>query len=585
MSDSGRSAVREIKSRLDIVELIRRYVELRPAGGRFMGPCPFHHETKPSFSVTPASGDGNGFFYCFGCQERGDAIDFYSRINGLEFKEALERLATETGVDMGKFGTSDSPQQREERAFKKLYLEMYEWAKRRFRMNLNDASGADCRKYLQNRGINSDLARAFDLGFAKPGFDDLRSFLKSRGFSEEKAAEAGLLSKNERGKIYDRFRNRLMFPIRNLARQVIAFGGRVMSADDEPKYINTSDTSVYTKGDHLYGLDQARRAVIQARRALLTEGYMDVIALHQFGWEMSCGVLGTALTANQVKRLAGFCAHVDLVFDGDSAGRKAALRSAEMLLAQGMDCRVVLLPQGEDIDSLLRSQGKEAFESLLDAADDGLSFCLAEVRGRAPREILAWSKEFLGKLENPGFVAFFLPRLAQGLGMDESALRREAGLAGQDKVVQFDQYRKERDAQAKADVPKTARDRQLDLIEFAVQYPNYMDLLEANGALFFLKGYLGLWEAIKEHSPEEAISHVDEEQRRLLIGQLAKMEEVRVLADKELDDYLDMVSLFALQAQCREIITEYKKRKASGETVDDMEFLMQFSGLSGRSDG
>ncbi|THB64041.1 MAG: DNA primase [Desulfovibrio sp.] len=586
MQDSGKSAIREIKSRLDIVELVRKYVQLRPAGGRFMGPCPFHQETKPSFSVTPASGQGDGFFYCFGCQERGDAIDFYSKINGLEFKEALERLAQETGVDMGKFGgISETPQEKAQRAFKKLYLDMYEWAQRRFVMNRGNPEGEQCRRYIAGRKLDEEIVKAFGLGFAKPGWDDLRGFLKSRGYDEAKAAEAGLLSRNDKGNIYDRFRNRLMFPIKNIAGQVIAFGGRVIDPEDEPKYINTSDTAVYTKGDHLYGLDVARRAIIQARRALLTEGYMDVIALHQHGYANSCGVLGTALTPNQVKRLSGFCAQVDLVFDGDDAGRKAALRSAEMLLAQGMGCRVVLLPQGEDIDSLLQGQGKEVFDDIRDKAATGLDFCLSQVEGLPPKEVLGWAKTFLGSLANQGLRAYFLPRLAQGLGMDENALRSSAGLPDESKVIDLDRRRGKAGKQEDMPSLDQSRIRAQDVIEFAVQYPQHMELLEANGALFFLGELRGLWNAIKEHSPEEAVTMANDSERQVLIGHLAKLADLRDLADREVDDYVEMVHLFAVQQQSREIIAEYKKRVAAGQDVDELEFLLQFSGLLGRTNG
>ncbi|EPR30348.1 DNA primase [Alkalidesulfovibrio alkalitolerans DSM 16529] len=418
--DSG--VIQELKSRLDLVEVVRRYVELRPAaGGRWMGPCPFHQETKGSFSVN----QDLGFYYCFGCQATGDVIDFYGRINGLEFRDAVEALAAEAGVRLK--ALAPDPKADERRKLKNVCIEMHRVAQDYFRSTLNRASGRTVRDYLSRRSATPEVVERFGLGASLNEWEALKSHLSAKGFSEADGVAAGLYSKNDAGRVYDRFRGRLIFPIQDLAGKVIAFGGRVVDPKDteSAKYLNSSDSPIYKKGEHLYGLFQARPSMARSRRALLTEGYMDVLSLHQFGFADAVGVLGTALTPEQVRRLAGFCKRVDLVFDGDAPGRKAALKSAEMILGQGLACSVVLLPDGQDVDDLLKARGREGFAACLDEARDGLDFCLTEVRATgSAREVMEWARAFLSGLRERDWLAWYLPRVAEGLGLDEATLRR-----------------------------------------------------------------------------------------------------------------------------------------------------------------
>jgi DNA primase len=415
---TNRDVVDRVKSLVDIAEVVRRYVELKPVSGRWMGPCPFHQETKPSFSVS----SDKGLFYCFGCQASGDVIDFYGRINGLEFRDALEALAAEAGIEVTS-GPPD-PEAARERKLRKACLDMHVLAERHYRMNLRSGAGQACVGYLKSRGLDPETVDAFRLGYALDDWHALEKLLLTEGFDREDAVASSLLIKNDKGNVYDRFRGRLMFPISDVAGRVIAFGGRAVG-EGEPKYLNSSDSPVYHKGEHLFGLHQARGAMAKSRRVLLTEGYLDVMALHQFGWQEAVGVLGTALTADQVKRLGGFARHVDLVFDGDRAGRQAAFKSVELVLAQGLGCKVVTLPEGQDVDDLLRGQGPEAFAALLEEAPEGLEYSLGYVRDEfSPGELLDWSKKFLGRFDDPSWTAYFLPRLASGLGLAEEELRR-----------------------------------------------------------------------------------------------------------------------------------------------------------------
>ena len=413
----SRDAIRAIKERLNIVDIARRYVDLKRNGPRWVAPCPFHQETKPSFSVN----EEQGLFYCFGCHASGDIFDFYGRINGLDFRDTLEQLAAEAGVslDRGPADPKRREQEQRERSGRRQMIRMYELAAAQFAAALDSPEGEECRAYIQKRGLSDEIVQRFGLGWARRDWQSLATALHRAGFTARMAAEAGLLGISERSqRAYDRFRGRLMFPIKSLSNQIIAFGGRIIADEEEAKYINSADTPLYKKGEHLYGLAQSRRGITTKGQALLTEGYMDVLTLHQYGYDNAVGVLGTALTPDQIKRLSGFTSRVTLLFDGDRAGRKAALRSCEMLLTRGLACTVVLMPDGEDIDSLLRTQGPEAFEALLAHAPDGLRFCVDVLRALAPRETVEWARNFLSQVEVPELVSPYASRLATQLHHD-----------------------------------------------------------------------------------------------------------------------------------------------------------------------
>lgn len=421
-------AIRAVKDRLDMVEVVRRYVDLKPVSGRWVGPCPFHQETKGSFSVNPE----RGFYYCFGCQATGDVIDFYMRINGLEFPEALEALAAETGVELRTHRPDPDADKKKQR--KNACYAMHELAARHFAANLlSPQKGQNARRYVKRRGFPSKILEKFAIGYGLDAWQDLQEALRRKGFSPAQGVEAGVLSQNDKGRAYDRFRDRLIFPITDMAGRVIAFGGRIVG-DGDPKYLNSSDSPIYKKGEHLYGLHQARPVIARSKRALLTEGYVDVISLHQYGYEEAVGVLGTALTSEQVRRIAGFCTAVDLVFDGDRAGQKAAFRSAEMILTQGLTCRIIPLPDGKDVDDVLQQGGKDAFAACLNQAIDGLDFCVDTVTATgSAREVMQWSVGFLQNLGNSDWYAYFIPRIAAKARLSESLLR-EAVVSGLEKA-------------------------------------------------------------------------------------------------------------------------------------------------------
>jgi len=499
--------IQAIKSRMSLADMARRYVELRSVGSRLVAPCPFHQETKPSFSIN----EEQGTFYCFGCQASGDIFDFYGRLNGLDFKETLQALAEEAGVQLEAY--RPNLQARQERSQKRDMLKMHELAAFHFHSNLSASHAKVCRDYIEERGITPELQEKFSLGWSMDSWQDLGDTLRRGGFSLNAAVECGLQSKSNSGRTFDRFRNRLMFPIRNLSGQTVAFGGRIipsLAREDDAKYINSSDSPIYKKGEHLFGLFQARPAIAVKKNIILTEGYMDVITLHQYGYTQAVGVLGTALTPEQIKRLSGFSSHLELMFDGDGAGRKAAFRSCEMLLTRGISCKVILFPDNNDVDSMLRSYGIEAVEDLRAHAQDGLAFCISVLRGMAPREAVEWVRGFLGKVEMPELFHRFAADLAAGLGLSEADLRGG--------VLERRQAAAPQNRPAVSSVPKgISRDR--EIMTFAVRYPHRLPDLQAAGADLALKApwAFKLWDKIARTCSEEAFELLEPGERNFWI--------------------------------------------------------------------
>jgi len=505
-------AVQAIKARISIADLARRYVELRQVGTRLVAPCPFHQETKPSFSLN----EEQGTFYCFGCQASGDIFDFYGRINGLDFRESLEQLAEEAGVRLESF--RPDPEARHHRSEKRDMLKMHELAAAHFRSNLlNRQEARQCRDYVRERGLSAEIQEKFGLGWSLDSWSALEKTLERGGYRTGTGVECGLLSRNDGGRVYDRFRKRLMFPIRNLSGQVVAFGGRILPAlasEDDAKYINSSESPIYKKGEHLYGLFQARPSITVRRSAMLTEGYMDVLTLHQFGYTQAVGVLGTALTPEQVKRLSGFTSHIELLFDGDSAGRKAALRACEMLLVRGLSCTVTLFPEKEDIDSLLHSQGVEAFEALRTQALNGIDFCISTLRGLAPREAVDWTRRFLANVELPELFHRFASALSVGLGLTETELR--GGVLQRRRQISGGFDRPPLEAQGGGHRP-VSRDR--EIMTFAVRYPQCLpDLKDAGADLVLVAPWAHrLWCKLERVCSDGVFADLDEEEKKFWV--------------------------------------------------------------------
>src|SRR5688572_29182318 len=359
------SIVDEIRARADIVEVIGEQMPLKRAGKDLVALCPFHHEKTPSFYVVPSK----GIYKCFGCGESGNIFTFLMKRGGLSFPEAARELGNRVGVEV--------PDERIERAAddpRRVLYEAVAFADDFFRRNLADAAtGAKARKYLLDRGIPDTAIERFGLGYAPDAWRALREEAQRHGMDDELLIAAGLIKESERGEDpYDRFRDRLIFPVAELGGRVIAFGGRVLgrAGDGVPKYLNSPETSIYHKGELLYGLNWSRGAIRREGVALIVEGYMDYVSLAGRGIEHVVAGMGTAMTEAQANLLARYTGKALLLYDSDSAGLKATFKTADSLLHVGVHPLVVTLPDGEDPDSVVRRGGADALRPLLqDAAD------------------------------------------------------------------------------------------------------------------------------------------------------------------------------------------------------------------------
>ena len=364
--EQRREVVRRVKEAADITEIIGEHVTLQRAGSNLKGLCPFHSEKTPSFMVSP----GRGSFHCFGCGEGGDVFSFLMLYHRISFPEALKQLAERYRIPLAE--NTLSPQQREEaRKRENLYAVNARAAALYHHFLLHDPAAAGARSYLEKRGMPPAIITRFQLGYAPERWDFLRRVLEGEKFPAQIAEEAGLLvAKRSEGAptssphYYDRFRDRIMFPIVDQTGRVAGFGGRILGSG-EPKYLNTPETPVFDKGRTLFGLFQNRDALRKAKSCLLVEGNFDLLALAAQGIDEVTAPLGTALTAEQLRLLRGYVEEVILVFDGDSAGLKAAMRSVPLFLAEKLTGRVALLPGGEDPDSYIRAHGRERFDELM----------------------------------------------------------------------------------------------------------------------------------------------------------------------------------------------------------------------------
>ncbi len=355
------SFIQELIARADVVDVVGRYVQLKKGGANYMGLCPFHGEKSPSFSVSPSK----QFFHCFGCGKNGNAIGFLMEHSGMNFVEAVKDLAQSYGMQVPEDDTDPQERQRaaQQRQRQATLNDVLEKAAEAYRKHLKNSPRAI--DYLKGRGLSGEIAKAFGLGYAPEGWRSLASVFAD--YQDPLLVESGLLISNtEDGgdeKRYDRFRDRIMFPIRNVKGECIGFGGRVMG-EGTPKYLNSPETPVFSKGRELYGLFEARSALREAGYALVTEGYMDVVALAQSGFAHAVATLGTACTNEHVQKLFRFTDAVVFSFDGDAAGRRAARKALDVALPYATDVRNIkflFLPPEHDPDSFIRAHGKEAF--------------------------------------------------------------------------------------------------------------------------------------------------------------------------------------------------------------------------------
>jgi len=418
------SPIDEIKSRLDIVEVIGSYIKLHKAGANYRALCPFHSEKKPSFFVSPA----RQIWHCFGCGKGSDIFGFVKEIEGVEFGDALRILAQRAGVEL-------KPMRPELKTERNRLYEICELATRFFEKQLEESStGKEAKKYLLSRNISEESIKKWRLGYAPDVWQGLSDFLTSRSYKKEEVEKAGLGISSDQGSFYDRFRGRIIFPIFDLNSQVVGFGGRIFKEKDKTeiaKYVNTPNTLLYDKSRILYGLDKAKVEIRKKDSCILVEGYTDVIMTHQAGTQNVVATSGTALTPEQLKILRRYSNNLILGFDMDVAGDTATKRGIDLAQIQGFDIRVIRLPEGKDAADVISLNPKE-WEKAIENAKLILDFYFESAfSGRDPKtpegkkEVSKILLPVLKRIPNQIEKSFWIQRLAKDLGVREEDLREE----------------------------------------------------------------------------------------------------------------------------------------------------------------
>ncbi len=573
------SAIEEVRARADIVQVIGRYVTLKRAGRQWTGLCPFHDEKTPSFSVS----EEKQVFYCFGCQEGGNVLSFLMKHNGLGFPEAVSLLAQDLGIKLPTTGGDDDGRTVRLQRVNDAALAF-------FRGALRDSGGRGARAHLEQRGVPSDLIERFQLGFAPARWDALIEHMQGADQPLRAATDLGLIKQRETGEgFYDAFRGRVIFPIIDPGGRVIAFGGRALS-DDGPKYINSPESPLYRKSRVLFGLPQALDAIRERKRAIVVEGYFDVIALHRAGLGEAVAPCGTALTAEHAHRLRRYAGEVVLLFDGDAAGERAARRSLPLLLAEGLRVRASFLPPGEDPDSIVRSGGPAALAAHVEGAVWLLDHLIEQALKRgveSPTGAADAAQElapFLGALRDPVERAAYTRKLSSYLELPTEALVRV--VADLDTAPRAGSSRAEESETPRSRVAPLRIDPLLrTLLASVLAWPDtarHLDGLDGDsiGEQIHRELLAAVSDAARAHG-QAAVSHLLSpenetlsEELRMLVGRLAALEtpDGEQAAERAVVDCVARLRERSLDSKIRQVRS---RLAACSDTAESTELLEQ----------
>jgi DNA primase len=576
--------ISRVRDSVDIVDLVSGYVSLKKTGKNHTGLCPFHSEKTPSFSVNP----DKQIFHCFGCGAGGDAFKFLELQEGLNFPEAVKKLADRAGitlpVEQGNRGL-DKKAADDKAGLLKVVADAAAYYQR----ELEGPAGSGARAYLTKRGVSDRIVKDLGLGFARNEWDGLLKHLRQKGYQTGQMERAGLVVKRSEGEgYYDRFRNRIIFPIRDISGSVIAFGGRVMD-DSLPKYLNSSETPLYSKSNTLYGLDRAKEHGRKQKYFIIVEGYLDAIACHQYGVGNAVATLGTALTDGHLRLLKRFADKLVLIFDPDPAGVRASIRGFDHFLASGMKVNVVSLPDGDDPDTFLQKRGQEAFAAQLRESAKFMDFVLAHVIKDASAASIDEKVKKAGEML--GFIAklpsgierdYYLKRTAEALDLDESVLRQEmpkpgkhaAPSAAQENTSAFGRVQRPRAEEILIHLMLKDEAIARDLKE-RIQSADFTDPLlrraaERIFAVLAEKGRL---------DPRELASEGDEELNRL-ISHYSVLETDYDDPGKHCDDCLETIRQQSQVRRMKSLIGAIKQAEAKGDKTELLRLMEEQGRLS-----
>ncbi|BHH81740.1 DNA primase [Desulforhopalus sp. 52FAK] len=577
----------KIKEQADIVQIIGEHVDLKQSGVRFLGLCPFHGEKTPSFSVH----GGQQFFHCFGCGESGDVFSFVMKQQGLDFPEAIRLLAERYHIELPQKKRSKEDEDRLKK--RDQLFKVNGMAADYFKAYLKESGGAaDARKYLEKRGVTQDILDKFGIGYA-PNVDTAGwNFLgsKFKGAEQRAAIEAGLLVKKETGGTYDRFRDRIVFPIYNISGQVSGFGGRIVG-EGQPKYLNSPESPVFNKSNSLLGLYQQKEQIRKLNRAIMVEGNFDLISLVASGCENVVAPLGTALTREQLRLVKRFTEEVTLLFDGDDAGGKAAARGVPFFLAEQITGKVAVLPAGHDPDTFVREEGLSSLNRLLDSAENLPEFVLGRwvqqyglgLDGK--RRIVEELKPLLAAAVSPLQRAVFLSHFAEKLGMQVADLERYL----EQKVVREGPAEPRITRQKKYAGIETLSIQQKQLVEFMILNPVTYQALADNKIRDCLEGSIGeilfleLGKVVRQNpdaEPEELLTVLPEGAERrfvsnLLLGAGAEIDAEEDQCEKELAVFLDFLKRDQVKRESIYIMQQIQRAQADNDLQQVQELMLE----------
>ncbi len=476
--------IEQVRSAVDILEVIGRRVELRQTGKNYVGLCPFHSEKTPSFTVNPEK----QFYHCFGCGRGGNVFNFVMAAENLSFPEAVVKLAQEKGIPVPELSPRDQRREQEREQLRQIN----QMAARYFYRNLRSPAGAQAQAYLDSRGISKELARDFFLGYALDAWDGLVAFLQSQGVDLKAAQAAGLVTQGKNGPI-DRFRARLMFPICDHLGRFVGFGGRSLT-DAHPKYLNTGQTAVFNKGQILYGLNWSKEEIKALDQVIIVEGYTDLISLFAAGQRNVVASLGTAFTSAHAHLLKRFCSQAVIAFDGDTAGQRAAWRGMEVLHAAGLQVRVASLPAGQDPDTFARSRGAEGVAAWLDRAQPFREYQIDRIISQhdvetregklaASTELVTLLAQLTSAVERDEYVRY----AAERLGVREESLAAEVQQRlGIPRVSRVQNRRNVRSEAKRRVVPRLRLAageelREREVLRYLLQKPDLLKVVQQRG--------------------------------------------------------------------------------------------------------
>ena len=585
----------DLLGRVDVVEVVGERVQLKKAGRNYSGLCPFHQEKTPSFTVSA----DKQFYHCFGCGANGNALRFLMEYDKLPFPEAVGQLAGRLGIEVPREGADDPRAQQREKK-RKEGVNLLELAASFYRERLKMQEGQPAQRYLTGRGLSGEVIKTYGIGYAPSGWEALKQHLSERGIGEPVQVEYGLLiHREDTGRTYDRFRDRVMFPIRDLRGRTIAFGGRVMG-DDQPKYLNSPETPVFHKGRELYGLYEARQASSKLEQLVMVEGYMDVVALAQFGIYNAVATLGTATTEDHLTRLFRLVSRVVFCFDGDRAGRRAASRALETALPQmidGREARFLFLPEGDDPDTLVRREGTEAFqdrvtcamplsEFLFEQAAQGRDLNTVEGRERFASQVL----EALNKVPDGMLKSLLLESLAQRSGLAQEQLKvllEKRTQAAQRHLAQGEQGETDSTSGSPSAVklastqPSRSRSQVLSPVGRIVQLllhepnlvsalPDHLEWLPEDDDTPLCRELVELLKAGRYRSPQVVLAHFQGSQQGQALAAFAKRELLIPKADREaeLNGWVEHLQHVQRQRSPQEEYAALLAQERAGQKLD-----------------